>query len=165
MEVSILTKRKAVLNVCADPSGSVRRALCPQRAWGHHWPHSCLLTHLGRGSAVGSLLLLLPGPLEKALALRNTSASSSWDHEHGPCQWELIPMEPCGTLILEAVWPEMELLASLLSPDSEDSTYSSAFVQAVKWSILLALYLQLPKFPHLWCQNFLNLWTKVTNIT
>lgn len=117
MEVSVLTKRKAALNVCSDPSCSVRRALCPHRGWGHHWPHSCL----SRGSAVGSpLLLLLPGPLEKPLTLGNTSASRPWLHEHGPCQWKLIPMEPCGTMILDVVWPETELFASLLSSDFQN---------------------------------------------
>lgn len=104
-----------------------------------------------QGSAAGSPLLLpLPRPLKKPLDLRNTGASRSWDHEHGPCWWKWIPVEPCGTTILEVVWPEAEFLCtSAESRLSESSTYCSAFVQVTKRSTLLASYLQLPKFPHL----------------
>lgn len=139
-----------VINKVSGPSGSFHISKEEGSSWCLSWliflcqeslvpiprlgsPLAVLLpgdTAWAWGSAVGSpLLLLLPrlwrNPGSREYSCKQVLGASAWS-----CQWKLrLPLEPCGTRILEAVWPETELFASRLS---ENSTYFSAFVQAAK---------------------------------
>lgn len=167
MEVSILTKKKAVFHGCPGPSCSVGRPLCPYGGWGHHQPRSCLVAQpgheLSRGLTAAAAAPVASGGTPGSWEYRCKQALESWawslsvEINSHRAMWDHDFASSLARAWIVCISAQLRL--------SEDSTYCSAFVQATKRSPLWAPSLQLPKFPHLWYQNFFNLWTKVTNST